>query len=339
MLPLYSAAMSDETRHDIAVIGGGPTGLFGIFYAGLRGMSAILFESLPELGGQLTTLYPEKIVFDMPGFPEILARDLAAEMVEQAARFKPTIRLREQVQTLKKLGDRDFELTTPAGRYRARSVFIAAGVGSFAPRKLALSLDHLEGNGLYYFVKDTNEFRGKRILIVGGGDSALDWAMHLEHVGSEVSLIHRRGEFRGHEDSAKKVLASACKVHLFHEVKEVRGNGRVERVVIFDNRSKAEQALDVDALLLNLGFVANLGPIKEWGIELAGKAIKVDGHFQTSVEGVFAAGDVIEYPDRENINLIATGVADAAVAVNYAKAYIDPGAKVVPGHSSSRTDI
>jgi thioredoxin reductase (NADPH) len=331
--------MGAQTTYDIAVIGGGPTGLFGLFYAGLRGMSSILFESLPELGGQLTTLYPEKLVFDMPGFPQILARDLAAEFVKQCARFNPVIRTSEQVQTVAKRDERDFELTTPKGAYRARSVLIAGGVGSFSPKKLTINLDHFEGRGLYYFVKDTRDFAGKRILIVGGGDSALDWAMHLEHVGAEVSLIHRRGEFRGHEDSAKKVLASTVNVRLFHEVKEVRGDGQVERVVVYDNRTKEETALSVDCLLLNLGFAANLGPIKDWGIALNGKAIRVNGRFETSVPGIFAAGDIIEYADRENINLIATGVADAAVAVNYAKAYIDPGAKVIPGHSSSRTDL
>ncbi len=329
--------MSQQT-YDIAVIGGGPTGLFGLFYAGLRGMKAILFDSLPELGGQLTTLYPEKLVYDMPGFPEVLARDLAAEMVKQAARFKPDIHTSEQVQKVEKVADRDFRLTTPRGAYSARSVLVAGGVGSFSPKKLAINLDHYEGKGLYYFVKDTNEFRDRRVLIVGGGDSALDWALHLEHVCT-VNLIHRRGEFRGHEDSAKKVLASGCTVRLFHEVKEVHGNGRVEAVTVYDNRTKEEARLDVDALLLNLGFAANLGPIKEWGLDLAGKSIKVDGHFQTNVPGIFAAGDIIEYPDRENITLIATGAADAAVAVNYAKAYIDPGAKVTPGHSSGRTDL
>jgi ferredoxin/flavodoxin---NADP+ reductase len=331
--------MNDETTYDIAVIGGGPTGLFGLFYAGLRGMTSILFESLPELGGQLTTLYPEKLVFDMPGFPQVLARDLAAELVKQAARFSPVIRTSEQVQLLRKQAERRFELATTKGTYQARSVLISAGVGSFAPKKLAINLDHYERRGLYYFVKDTNEFAGKRILIVGGGDSALDWALHLEPVGSQVSLAHRRGEFRGHEDSAQKVLASTVDVRLFHEVKEVQGDGCVERVVIYDNRTRAETTLDVDCLLLNLGFAANLGPIRDWGIELAGKAIRVDGHFQTSVQGVFAAGDIVEYPDRENVNLIATGVADAAVAVNYAKAYIEPGARVTPGHSSSRTDL
>ncbi len=333
------SGQSGQKPYDIAIVGGGPAGLFGLFYAGLRGMRAILFESLPELGGQLTTLYPEKLVYDMPGFPQILARDLAAEMVKQATRFNPAIHTNEQVQKLVKHGDRDFKLTTPVGSYRARSVLITAGVGSFTPKKLAINLDHYEGRGLYYFVKDTNEFRGRRILIVGGGDSALDWALHLEHVGSSVSLIHRRDQWRAHEESVRKLLASTVKVRTFHEVKAVHGNGRVEAVTIFDNRTKAETTLEVDALLLNLGFSASLGPIKEWGLELSGKAIKVDGHFQTSIEGVFAAGDIIEYPDRENINLIATGVADAAVAVNYAKAYVDPGSRVTPGHSSSRTDL
>lgn len=334
--------MSDQSGqkpYDIAVVGGGPAGLFGLFYAGLRDMQGILFESLPELGGQLTTLYPEKLVYDMPGFPQILARDLAAELVKQATRFRPTIRTGEQVQKLVKHGDRDFELTTPKGSYRARSVLITAGIGAFTPKKLAINLDAYEGHGLYYFVKDTNEFRGRRVLIVGGGDSAVDWALHLEHVCASVSLIHRRDQWRAHEESVRKLLASTVKVRTFHEVKAVHGNGQVRAVTIFDNRTGAETMLEVDALLLNLGFSANLGPIKEWGLELSGKAIRVDGHFQTNIEGIFAAGDIIEYPDRENINLIATGVADAAVAVNYAKAYIAPGSRVTPGHSSSRTDL
>jgi thioredoxin reductase (NADPH) len=331
--------MREQPTYDIAVIGGGPAGLFGLFYAGLRDMKAILFESLPELGGQLTTLYPEKLVFDMPGFPEILARDLAAEMIRQASRFQTAIHTREQVQHLVKLGDRLFDLTTPKGTYRARSVLITCGIGAFAPKKLMLDLDGYEGRGLSYFVKDTNDFRGRRILIVGGGDSALDWALHLEHVGSSVSLIHRRDQWRAHEESVRKLLTSTVHVRTFHELKAVYGNGRVEAVTIFDNRTRAETTLEVDALLLNLGFSANLGPIKEWGLELTGKAIKVDGHFQTSIEGVFAAGDIIEYPDRENVKLVATGVADAAVAVNYAKAYVDPDSRVTPGHSSARTDL
>jgi thioredoxin reductase len=320
---------------DVAIIGAGPTGLFAAFYAGLRQMSVKLIDSLEILGGQLNTLYPEKYIYDVGGFPKVLAKDLAAGLAEQAMQYQPTVCLGEQVQKLEfDESGRVFTLATHRGSHKARTIIVAAGVGAFQPKTLPQGNAHdFEGKGLHYFVKDLQSFKGKRVLIVGGGDSAVDWANMLAPIAGELSLIHRRDQFRAHEDSVVKMKQTTCHILTFHELKSIAGDGHIQRAVVYDNRTKHEQSLDVDAVLVNIGFVNSLGPIKDWGLEIEGHAIKVDGMMQTTRPGIFAAGDICTYGGK--LKLIATGFGEACIAVNYAKHYLDPAANIFPGHSSN----
>jgi thioredoxin reductase (NADPH) len=320
---------------DLAIIGAGPTGLFGAFYAGLRQMSVKLIDSLEILGGQLTTLYPEKYIYDVPGFRRILSKDLAAQLIEQGMQFGALPCLGEQVRTL----DVDpqtgiFTISTSAATHAARAILIAAGVGAFSPKSLSLAnAKSYEGRGLYYFVRHLEELRAKRVLIVGGGDSAIDWANTLAGLTRSQTLIHRRDVFRAHEDSNARMMAGPTRVHLFHELKAIGGDERIEWATIYDNRSKDEQTLEVDAVLVNVGFSNSLGPIKNWGIDIVGGSIKVDSTMRTNRAGIFAAGDVTTYPGK--LKLIATAFGEAATAVNHAKHYLDPSASVFPGHSTN----
>lgn len=320
---------------DLAIIGGGPTGLFAAFYAGLRQMSVKIIDSLEALGGQLVTLYPEKYIYDVAGFPRVLAKDLAASLIEQALQYHPTVCLGEQVATLDfDAGTQVYTIRTNRGAHRARAILIAAGVGSFVAKTLPLPhLEQFAGHGLHYFVKSMDPFRGSRVLIVGGGDSAVDWANMLAPVASHVTLIHRRDQFRAHEDSVTKMRQTKADIRVFHELKSIGGNGKVESATIFDNRTKAEQMLPVDHVLVNIGFESSLGPITHWDLEIEGGQIKVDGMMQTSRPGIFAAGDVAAFPGK--LKLIATGFGEACIAVNFAKHYLDPKANIFPGHSSN----
>jgi ferredoxin/flavodoxin---NADP+ reductase len=320
---------------DLAIIGGGPVGLFGAFYAGMRQMSVKIIDSLEQLGGQLTTLYPEKYIYDVAGFPKVLAKDLATNLIEQAMQYNPTPCLGEQVLQLARHDAADvFHLQTNQNLHHARCVLIAAGLGAFQPKVLPLvEAKDYEGRGLHYFVKKLDLFKDRRVLIVGGGDSAVDWANMLTPIAASVDLIHRRDQFRAHEDSVAKMKQTATQIHLFHELKSITGAGRVERAVIYDNRTKSEQTLKVDDVLVNIGFINSLGPISEWGIALDGNAIVVDSMMHTNIEGLFAAGDIATYPGK--LKLIATGFGEACVAVNVAKHRIDPKASLFPGHSSN----
>ncbi len=322
---------------DVTVIGSGPAGLYGVFYARLRGMKAKILDALPELGGQLVTLYPEKYIYDVAGFPKVLAKDLARNLVEQALSLGPTVCLGAKVTTLKSREEnsqRIFELVTDDGSsHLTKSVVLTAGIGAFQPKRLDVpGVIDFEGRGIHYFVNEKKIFRDKEILIVGGGDSAVDWALNLSDTAKRITLIHRRDQFRAHEESVKELLSSQVEVNTFHELKAVRGNSTVEEAVIFDNRTGAERALRVDAVIINLGFRADLGPIKEWGLEIDRGGIKVNYRMETSVVGIFAAGDIASHPGK--LKLISTGFGEVATAVNFAKNLVDPGSKVFPGHSS-----
>jgi thioredoxin reductase len=321
---------------DITIIGGGPSGLFAAFYAGLRNARTKIIDSLPQLGGQLAALYPDKFIYDIPGFPRVLARDFVDRQIEQAMEFSPAACLNEKVVDLSRDAEGLLALRTePGSVHYSRTVIVAAGVGAFVPRTLDLpDLKRMEGKGVYYFVQNLESFRGKRVLIVGGGDTALDWTHSLLNIASEVTLIHRRGTFRAHEQAVKEVLLSSANVLLFYELQSLHGEERVEAATVFDNRTGQEMTLGVDAVVLGLGFLANLGPIRDWGLEIRRNSIQVDSTFQTNLPGVYAVGDIATYEGK--LKLIATATAEAAVAVNYAKNYIDPAAKVSPGHSSER---
>jgi ferredoxin/flavodoxin---NADP+ reductase len=322
---------------DLTVIGGGPTGLFAAFYAGFREMRTKIIETMPELGGQLVTLYPDKCVFDVAGHPGIVARDLAKLLIEQAKRDNPTVCLEEQVQSVEREEGNVIKLTTNKAEHYTRAVLICAGVGSFSPNKLpAVNAAKFEGRGLYYFVHDKSTLKDKRLLIVGGGDSAIDWALNLQDVAKSITLIHRRDVFRAHESSVKAVLASGIPVYLWTELKEVLGDDKIEGAVIVNNQTKEEQTLDVDVILGNIGFKAELGPLKEWPVQYAGRDIRVDGHMATSFPGMFAAGDVALPDGAVKLSLISIGFAQAAMAVCSAKVYVDPTAQLFPGHSSEK---
>jgi ferredoxin/flavodoxin---NADP+ reductase len=322
-----------DSIYDITIVGGGPTGLFGLFYAGMREMSAKVIDSLEELGGQLTALYPEKFIYDMPGFPQVKSKDLVAQMVEQGLQYGATVCLGEKVQRLEQQ-DGIWRLETHrSAAHLSRTVVITVGAGGFAPRKLALPrVEEFEGRGVYYFVKDLEPFTGKRVLIVGGGDSALDWALSLEPIARSVTLIHRRDKFRAHESSVNQLRASSCEVCLFWELEAIHGDGRVQGATIIENRSQERRTLAVDVIIFSLGFVADIGPIRHWGLELEGGAIKVNSRMETNLPGIYAAGDIVTYDGK--LKLIATGVGEAAIAVNHAKTFIDPRARAFPGHSS-----
>jgi thioredoxin reductase (NADPH) len=324
---------------DLTIIGGGPTGLYGAFYAGMRQMKTKIIDSLPQLGGQLSALYPEKYIYDVGGFPKVLAKELVNQSAEQALQYHPTVCLNEKVVTLEKTEDEIYRLITEAGPggedsvHYSKTVLIAAGVGAFIPRKLDVSgVAELESKGIQYFVTDTTHLAGKRLVIVGGGDSAFDWALALGAKATSCIQIHRSDRFRAHEDTVQKVLSSPVQVRTFWELKAVHGEGRLEAITIFDNRSGEEEIVPCDHLLLNLGFLTNLGPIKEWGLEIEKNAIRVSTTMMTNLPGVYAAGDICTYPGK--LKLIATGMGEAGTAANFAKTFIDPNAKAFPGHSS-----
>jgi len=318
---------------DIIILGGGPVGLFGLFYAGLRGLRAKLIDSLAELGGQLITLYPEKYIYDVAGYPKILAKDLVKSCAEQGLRFNPAVCLEEKVIDLTYHDDRLIRLRTDKAEHWTRAIVLAVGVGAFAPKKLNLpDIDRLEGRGIYYFVKEKEVFTGKTVLIVGGGDSAVDWSLMLQDIAKGVRLIHRRDQFRAHEQSVQELLASPVEVKYFYELKAVHGGDHLEGVTIFHNKTGEETYCKVDALILSLGFLADLGPVKKWGLAIENNTIKVNERMETSLPGVYAAGDAVTHPGK--LKLITTGQGEAAIAVNFASTYINPASKAFPGHSS-----
>lgn len=330
---------------DLNIVGAGPTGLFGAFYAGMREMTCKVMDALPQAGGQITALYPEKKIFDTPGFPLIVAKDLVKNLVQQASQWDTTVfSLGERADTLKRVPDPEgnegevWEIGTEKGKHYSRAVLIAAGIGAFRPVKLDNeSVDHFEDKGVSYFVQDIEEFAGKKLLIVGGGDSAVDWALAAEPIAEHVTLIHRRPGFRAHDTSVNHLNESNVDVKIYYELREVQGDGHVQRAVIFDNRSDEDTEIDVDEVVLALGFKADLGPIRDWGVETVGRRyIRVNNKMETNLPFVYAAGDLALQEDLDPLNLIVIGYGQVTVAVNYAYAAIKPGEKVFPGHSSEK---
>lgn len=322
-----------NTLTDVTIIGGGPVGLFASFYAGLRGMGVRIVDSLPELGGQLTALYPEKYVYDMPGFPKVLAKDLAREMAIQGTQFHPELVLEETASTLTQTEEGWLIGTTKGLALPTRTVIISAGAGAFSPTKVGVAREEeFEGRGIHYGVKERSAFEGKRIAIVGGGDSAFDWLLSLEPIASDIKLVHRRDQFRAHEDSVQKVRDSRVDMKLWYTVKELHGDERLNAITIEHAQTKETETHELDALIVNVGFKSNLGPIKDWGLQIEKNQIVVNDRYETTLPGVFAVGDVCAFPGK--LKLIATGVGEAATAVCFAKTFLDPSAKHFPGHSS-----
>lgn len=334
--PTYEKLSQQPLLFDICIIGAGPSGLFASYYAGFREMSTAVVDAIPEPGGQLAVLYPEKFIFDVPGYPQVLARDLVKSLYAQAIKYNPTLYMGEKANTLSKNSDSTFSIVTDKRVIRTKSVLITAGVGSFSPNRLNCeNQEKYEGRDIFYFVGNKDHFTDKDLLIVGGGDSAVDWALNLKSVTKSITLIHRRDQFRAHEQSVKELYSSpGISVKTFTELKSVFGDGKLEGGVIIDNRTKATENIHVDCILINIGFKANLGPIATWGLAMENRAIRINGCMETNIPGVFAAGDIATLEGSVKLNLIVTGFAQAALAVNVAKRYIDPKAQLFPGHSS-----
>jgi thioredoxin reductase len=325
-----------EDLYDIAIIGGGPVGQYAAYYAGLRGMKTCIIDSLPELGGQLTALYPEKHIFDVAGYARVYAKDLVDNLTEQMMQYDPALALDEKVIHLASQEGTVTIQTEKERTYHAKSAVIACGVGAFMPRKMAVAgVAELEGLGLHYFVNDKSVFHDKRVLIVGGGDSAFDWSLNLQGTAKSITQIHRTDKFRAHEDTVRQVRELPIELRTFYEVKQVHGEEHVTGATIFDNRSKEEVFHACDEIIFLLGFLTDLGPIKHWGFQIVGNSIAVSSRMETNIPGVYGAGDIVTYDGK--LKLIATGFGEAAIAVNHAKAHIDPKAKINPGHSSEQS--
>ncbi len=326
---------NDPKVYDITIIGGGPCGLFAAFYAGMRQVSVKIIESLPQLGGQLSALYPEKYIYDVAGFPKIRAQELIDRLKEQMKKFDPAITLNQSVDKVEKLEDGSFKLTTNSEVHFTKAIIITAGNGAFQPRRLELDeAAQYEGKNLHYFVDDMNKFQGQRVVVLGGGDSAVDWALMLEPIAGEVTIAHRRDKFRAHEHSVENLMNSKASVLTPYNPLRLIGDGeKITQIVLAEANTKEEVIIDIDALIVNYGFVSSLGPIKEWGLTIEKNSIVVNSRMETNIPGIYAAGDIATYNGK--IKLIATGFGEAPTAVNIAKSYIDPDAKAQPIHSSS----
>jgi thioredoxin reductase (NADPH) len=319
---------------DLLVIGAGPTGLFSAYYAGFRGLDVAVVDSLPELGGQITAMYPEKAILDVAGFPNVKGRDLVAGLVEQADTAKPTYLLGKTASSLTADPDSVTIGLDDGTSVRAKAVLITAGIGKFSPRPLPLpTADSWLGRGLAFFVPSFDPYIGKDVVIVGGGDSAFDWAQNLEPIAKSVTLVHRRDAFRAHQRTVDQVLASSVDVITKAEVTGFNGDDLLESVDITVGGEVITKP--AQAVVAALGFVADLGPMKEWGLTLEKRHVVVDSAMRTNLERVFAAGDITDYPGK--VRLIAVGFGEAATAVNNAAVAIDPTAHIFPGHSSEGT--
>ncbi|NJX15910.1 NAD(P)/FAD-dependent oxidoreductase [Tamlana crocina] len=320
-------------KTDILIIGAGPTGLFTVFEAGLLKLKCHLIDALPQPGGQCSEIYPKKPIYDIPGFPEILAGDLTRNLLEQGKQFEPGFTLGERAETIEKQDDGSFIVTTNKGtKHHAPVVAIAGGLGSFEPRKPAIDgLADYEDNGVEYIIKDPEFYRDKKVVISGGGDSALDWSIFLTDVASEVTLIHRRNEFRGALDSVEKVreLTQEGKINLVTpaEVKELHGDGKIEAVT-YEMEGESVR-IETDHFVPLFGLSPKLGPIGNWGLEIEKNAIKVDNtlNYQTNIPGIFAIGDVNTYPEK--LKLILCGFHEATLMCQAAYRIINPGKKYV----------
>ncbi len=318
---------------DIVIVGAGPVGLFAGFYCGMRKMSVAVIDPLEVAGGRLAALYPEKYIYDVAGHDKIRAIDLVSNLEQQFSRFEETadLMLGEEVTDLVK-HDNGFTVTTTKNTIEAKAVIIAAGSGAFAPRKLGLDGED-EVSNIHYFVNDLDQFTDKKVALFGGGDSAVDWAMMLETIAKEVNIIHRRNEFRAHGASVDKLMASSVNVHTPFNPKQLNiTDGKISSIEI-SSKEAEDKTLEVDDVIVNFGFVAKLGAIANFGLDIEKNKINVDTTQATNIEGVFAIGDIATYPGKAD--LIITGFGEGPIAVNSAFQYINPDQAVGVLHSSS----
>ena len=335
--------MPTHEIRDLTIIGGGPTGLFALFYAGMRGATAQLVDALPELGGQLTALYPEKDIFDVAGYPRILAKELVRQLAEQASQFHRDTGLPAHLGQ-KVIGleqeDGQFTLVTSTDRFPSRAVVIAAGIGAFRPRRLPQAFaESWYGRGVQELVTTPESYRDKHVVIIGGGDSAFDWCAQLRSRAKSVTLVHRSDRFRAHAATVSEVQAAAAEgdgrvsIYTFHELDAIHGNDAMEGIRLKDVKAKTTRDVPADVVLPMLGYQSDLGALLEWGLNIEKDEIAVNSQMETGRAGIYAAGDITTYPGK--LKLIATGFSEAAVAVNQAVHWIYPDKKVNPGHSSN----
>ncbi len=325
---------------DLTIIGGGPTGLFALFYAGMRGATAQIIDALVEPGGQLTALYPEKDIFDVAGFPRIPAKELVRALRDQAAQFDQPMHFSQRVVTLEE-AEGHFVLVTETDRFPTRAIVIAAGIGAFSPRRLPqAAAEPWYGRGIHDVVTDPERFRGRKVVIIGGGDSAFDWGTQLLGRASSVAIVHRSDRFRAHDATVARfraaVEAGQAALYTFHELQDLRvpeGSEAFTHLVLRDLKAKATRELEADVVLPMLGFVSDMGALQGWGLQIEKDEIVVTSRMETGRAGIYAAGDVVTYPGK--LKLIATGFGDAATAVNQAVHWVYPEKKVNPGHSSN----
>lgn len=322
----------DDLAVDLAVVGAGPAGLYAAYCSGFRGLSCAVIDALPEAGGQVAAMYPEKLIYDIAGMPAVRGRDLVNSLLDQAARYNPQYVLGSAAVALERVSDGTLAVTTASGhRVAARSVVITGGIGSFTPRPLPAGRAH-EGRGLVYFVPSLQEMADRDVVIVGGGDSACDWALSLEPIARSVTLVHRRAAFRAHAASVNALLASSVTVLTDGQVTAISGEEWIESVTVTTTPSRETHELKCQAVVAALGFTADLGPLEDWGLQIVDRHVVVDTKMATGVPGVYAAGDITDYAGK--VRLISVGFGEAATAVNNAAAALDPDAGIFPGHSS-----
>jgi thioredoxin reductase (NADPH) len=323
---------------DLLLIGAGPVGLYGAYYAGVRGLSVALVDSLPEAGGQVTAMYPEKPIYDIAGFPSVRGRELVENLLAQAGQYDPLYVLGEQASKLEPLpnpsGPDRWQVTTSTGRViECGAVVITGGIGTFTPRPLPAG-EELLGKGLSYFVPSLADYADTDVVVVGGGDSACDWVLALQPIARSVTLVHRRKAFRAHAATVDAVQTCGARIITDAQVTALHGDGKVEKVEV-QAKDGATEVLPAQRVVAALGFLADLGPIRDWNLELHdNRHIVVDSRMATSVPGVFAAGDVTDYSGK--VRLIAVGFGEVATAVNNAAVHLDPEAMLFPGHSTDQ---
>ncbi|MFD4603033.1 NAD(P)/FAD-dependent oxidoreductase [Streptomyces sp. NPDC058464] len=333
-VPLTGAPAVCET--EILVVGAGPAGLFACYYAGMRGLDVTLMDSLPHLGGQVAALYPDKEIFDVAGFPAVRGRELVERLTEQARTASPSVLLRESAVDLRHEADA-VHVTTDRGRViRAGAVLVTGGIGRFTPRPLP-ALASFSGDGVHHLVAPPHEYADRDVVIVGGGDSAVDWANTLAPHARQVTVVHRRTRFRAHEYSVARLMDSPVRVLTNSEIVEVHGVESLKAVTVRDCGSEALEILGADVLIPALGHIASLGPLTTWGLTLDRQQIQVDTAMCTGLDRVYAAGDITTYPGK--VRLMAVGFGEAATAVNNIAVRLRPEEDLFPGHSSERPPI
>ena len=331
-------------KTDILVIGAGPVGLFTVFEAGILGLKCTLIDNLDKPGGQCAELYPDKPIFDIPGVPYQTAQEHVDALLKQIEPFEYDLILNERVESMSKKDDVWIVTTNKGSKVETPNIFIAAGAGSFEPIKPNLERDYssLEGNKIFYAIKDKTLFKGKKVAIFGGGDSALDWTVELQKVGAEVSLVHRRDAFRGAPDTEISVrkLNEERKIELLTPfiIKDIVGNENIDSIKLFNTETKEELEINADYILFFYGLNKKLGPINDWNLELSGNKIQVNTeNFETDKEGIFAVGDINTYPGK--LNLILSGFHETTLAVQKAFNRVYPGERVPFGYTTSSKKI